>query len=249
MALQTSGQISLNDIHVEAGGTSGSACTLNDTDIRGLISAGSGTAMDFADWYGASSFDGYYGRKLADGNAAYVNYYRSSSSTITTYAGIRVKMTRVATDEIKIEVKAYSYTANTETRTWYDTDGTGSTLTETTYVRIFQLDGFNTSLSYLAIDWSLSGSGSTLNNTDATNGSISDNVFYSTAAGNSIGKAFRAVTTASSGFSQQSGTWTLNFKIGGYGGSGAQTVASFKVQTVARAEVIGGGGGGGGMIF
>lgn len=55
MALQTSGQISLNEIHVEAGGTSGTACNINESDIRGLISASSGAAMDFADWYGASA--------------------------------------------------------------------------------------------------------------------------------------------------------------------------------------------------
>lgn len=57
MALQTSGQISLNDIHVEAGGASvsGTACNINEADIRGLISASSGAAMDFADWYGASA--------------------------------------------------------------------------------------------------------------------------------------------------------------------------------------------------
>ena len=54
MAVPSSGQISLNDFHVEAGGTSGSACTLNDADIRGLISKGSGAAMNFGEWYGAS---------------------------------------------------------------------------------------------------------------------------------------------------------------------------------------------------
>ena len=36
MALATSGLLTLNDIHQEAGGSSGTACTLNDTDIRGL---------------------------------------------------------------------------------------------------------------------------------------------------------------------------------------------------------------------
>jgi len=55
MAVPSSGQISLNDFHVEAGGTSGSACTLNDADIRGLISKGSGAAMNFNEWYGASA--------------------------------------------------------------------------------------------------------------------------------------------------------------------------------------------------
>ena len=56
MALQTSGAISLNNIHVEAGGSSGSAATINDSDIRGLISKGSGAAMSFNEWYGASNF-------------------------------------------------------------------------------------------------------------------------------------------------------------------------------------------------
>ena len=55
MPVPSSGMISLNDFHVEAGGTSGSACTLNDADIRGLISKGSGAAMNFNEWYGASA--------------------------------------------------------------------------------------------------------------------------------------------------------------------------------------------------
>lgn len=62
MALQSSGQISLNDIHIEAGGSSGTLCSINDSDIRGLnaasgytIPTGSGTAIDFGDFYGASS--------------------------------------------------------------------------------------------------------------------------------------------------------------------------------------------------
>ena len=56
MALQNSGAISLNDIHVEAGGSSGSSATINDTDIRALISKGSGASMSFNEWYGASNY-------------------------------------------------------------------------------------------------------------------------------------------------------------------------------------------------
>lgn len=55
MALQSSGQISLNEIHIEAGGTTGTQASINDSDIRGLISATSGSEMEFSDWYGASS--------------------------------------------------------------------------------------------------------------------------------------------------------------------------------------------------
>lgn len=56
MALQTSGAISLNQIHVEAGGSSGTTARMNDSDIRGLIGKGSGATMSFSEWYGASNY-------------------------------------------------------------------------------------------------------------------------------------------------------------------------------------------------
>ena len=55
MALQTSGPISLNEIHIEAGGSSGSTASINDSDIRGLINKSSGATMSFNEWYGASN--------------------------------------------------------------------------------------------------------------------------------------------------------------------------------------------------
>jgi hypothetical protein len=55
MALQTSGAISLNQIHVEAGGNTMTSASINDTDIRGLIGKGSGATMAFNEWYGASN--------------------------------------------------------------------------------------------------------------------------------------------------------------------------------------------------
>lgn len=55
MALQSSGAITLDQIHDEAGGTSGSTCTINDADIRGLIDADAGDNTSFDDWYGASA--------------------------------------------------------------------------------------------------------------------------------------------------------------------------------------------------
>lgn len=55
MPLQSSGAISLNQIHVEAGGTSGSQASINDADIRALIGKSSGATMAFSEWYGASS--------------------------------------------------------------------------------------------------------------------------------------------------------------------------------------------------
>ena len=55
MALQTSGPISLDDIHVEAGGTTATQVTINDTDVLNLIGKSSATQMGFNEWYGASA--------------------------------------------------------------------------------------------------------------------------------------------------------------------------------------------------
>lgn len=55
MPLQSSGAISLNEIHVEAGGTSGTEASINDADIRSLIGKASGATMSFSEWYGASA--------------------------------------------------------------------------------------------------------------------------------------------------------------------------------------------------
>jgi len=62
MAIITSGPLSLNAIHIEAGGSSGTSATINDADIRGLtpaagksINTASGSIISFSDLYGASS--------------------------------------------------------------------------------------------------------------------------------------------------------------------------------------------------
>ena len=55
MALQSSGAISLNDIHVEIGGTSGTTVSLNDSDVRALIGKTSGATSSFNEFYGASA--------------------------------------------------------------------------------------------------------------------------------------------------------------------------------------------------
>ena len=55
MTLPASGPISLNEMHIEAGGTTGTLVSINDSDIRSLISSTPGTVVSFDDFYGASS--------------------------------------------------------------------------------------------------------------------------------------------------------------------------------------------------
>jgi hypothetical protein len=57
MGLQTSGPISLNDIHVELGSTSGTIVSMNNDDVRGLIGKSSGATNSFNEYYGASASD------------------------------------------------------------------------------------------------------------------------------------------------------------------------------------------------
>lgn len=71
MVLPTTGQLSLDDIHVEAGGTTLTACTINDADIRGL-SPGSGKTINTTpssqvsidDFYGAQNLPSPVARVL-----------------------------------------------------------------------------------------------------------------------------------------------------------------------------------------
>lgn len=87
MALQTSGAISLNDIHVEAGGTTGTAVSINDADVRDLISASAGSEMDFTDWYGASAatveIDNGSLTDFSPGGAASTTFRLNTDGTIT----------------------------------------------------------------------------------------------------------------------------------------------------------------------
>jgi hypothetical protein len=91
VALQTSGAISLNQIHIEAGGSSGTACTLNDADIRGLIGKGSGSSNSFSEYYGASSevyFYGYFSGTLTTTAQAYntwLNAFIAATSATKLY--------------------------------------------------------------------------------------------------------------------------------------------------------------------
>ena len=76
MALPTSGALSLDAIHVEAGGTTNTTASLNDTDIRGLtpasgktINSTQGTTIDFDDFYGATSVSALHTSTMTVGTA------------------------------------------------------------------------------------------------------------------------------------------------------------------------------------
>lgn len=87
MALQNSGAISLNDIHVEAGGSSGTTASINDSDIRGLIGKASGATMSFSEWYGASASASFVGSATL--TFLSLNDWSSSNRLNLTGAGVQ----------------------------------------------------------------------------------------------------------------------------------------------------------------
>lgn len=94
MPLQNSGAISLDDIHVEAGGTTGTTVSINDADVRNLIGVADGATMDFADFYGATSFNTTHVLTQASttvGSNEYNGLFTSGSVSPTTLEGYTIR--------------------------------------------------------------------------------------------------------------------------------------------------------------
>ena len=87
MALQSSGAISLDDMHVEVDGTSGTTCSINDSDIRGLIDKADGATSSFNEFYGASNITHIVatgGTTSTSGNYKFHKFTSSGTFAVTT---------------------------------------------------------------------------------------------------------------------------------------------------------------------
>lgn len=83
MATPSSGTISLNQIHVEAGGSSGTTCSINDADIRLIANKSSGATASWNDYYNRAK-DYAISQTTGGTNVTTTGQY---SSTIQRYRG------------------------------------------------------------------------------------------------------------------------------------------------------------------
>lgn len=104
MTLPSSGAISLNQMHVEAGGSSGAIASINDADIRGLISKNSGAQMSFNEWYGASA-----GTSVALTETGYNNETLSSNVTRSSYTRAYTVQNATVTSGKRHVIVAFTY--------------------------------------------------------------------------------------------------------------------------------------------
>lgn len=109
MPLQTSGAISLNQIHVEAGGSSGTTASLNDSDIRALINKGSGATMSFNEWYGASASTSFTVTQGSSGST--VGFFSGSFGSISpaSFDGATIRQLSVTTIAVKGGSTSYMF--------------------------------------------------------------------------------------------------------------------------------------------
>tara|TARA_Y100000401_G_scaffold71307_1_gene57399 strand:+ start:270 stop:899 length:630 start_codon:yes stop_codon:yes gene_type:complete len=97
MATPSSGTITLNEVHVEAGGSSGSQCSFNDSDIRSICASSVGSQFSMSDMYERAadfSFSGTTGSNSQTSSSGYVtitSYQRglTASSTAIDSGGTR----------------------------------------------------------------------------------------------------------------------------------------------------------------
>jgi len=82
MALPSSGAISLNQMHVEVGGSSGTTASINDSDIRGLANKNANSVMSFNEWYGT-----LYNQRSFTFTCGEVTYTPSGSKFATNLRG------------------------------------------------------------------------------------------------------------------------------------------------------------------
>ena len=82
MALPSSGTITLNQMHTEVGGASGTQASINDSDIRALPNKSSGAQMSFNEWYGT-----LYNQRNLTFNCGDVTWTPSGSKFATNLRG------------------------------------------------------------------------------------------------------------------------------------------------------------------
>lgn len=107
MPLPHTGTISLNQIHVAAGGSSGTTASINDADIRALNSKSSGVQMSFSEWYSLPSGVSYASEFIDQYSpeAVVVGYYYEDDDYREPTTGIDIRLVKTSSGfEVKVSL-------------------------------------------------------------------------------------------------------------------------------------------------
>jgi hypothetical protein len=217
MALPSSGSISLNQMHIEVGGSSGSQVSLNDSDIRGLISKSSGAQMSFSEWYGASAIV-----NIALTISSNTNNYNIFNSKGSTYVAGKTNVTLTINSGVSVGSTSTGTYALHTGQGW----ASGDTLTIVNNGTIKGRGGDG-------------GVGGSRANVPGTNGAPPNQITTAAAVGNDGGNAFRAQFATT--FTNNGSVYG-----GGAGGGGGGSATTLTYGYKGSGGWAGGSGGGGG---
>ena len=252
MPLQSSGAISLNQIHIEAGGTSGTTVSLNDSDIRSLGGVASG-GIDFADFYGASAapvdFSNFsYQAERRDQSGYSVSQYTSAfDDSFASSSGRLAFRVRLSSGVLYYEVKRGlgSNGVRNDGNSSGVQDGTTTAITST-FISIGSMNvvaPVDVKINWSSNNYGTSGTSDVVGNAafSASTYGLSDNVYQTLTEGQSAGLYVYSNTTRTVSGSQSrtiTGILPLTVQKTGYN---TEEVATIDFSVVANAQVIGGG--------
>lgn len=177
MTLQSSGAISLDDIHVEAGGTTNTQASINDADIRALIDKADGALSSFDDFYGASSFspnftitEGTFTLSVnseSHGFYSVLNFGSMSSTTFNSKTILGIFSIRINVFEtgnsfdLKFVLDGEQPDADSTFISMQFTDGSTTVYDRTAATRVYDSNGDRTFFSWTLSGHLFDGSGTT----------------------------------------------------------------------------------------
>lgn len=212
MALPTT-NIGLNAIHVEVGGTSGTQCSLNESDIRGIgapdttyagadgISTTSASQISIGEFRNAVdtvplSITHYMRNNQSSLDSVFLQDHQTSAIVLGHPVHLDVRMIR---SDPYVYIQVRPFTTAYDNKTWWNTSGTANTFTSSsTWVNVGRFN--QTGATAIKLDWAISSSGTggttvTGNSSYATY-AASDNTYQSVSNGQSIGVRMSAISSA-----------------------------------------------------
>ena len=204
MATPGSGTITLNQVHVEAGGSSGSQCSFNDSDIRSICASSSGSQFSMSNMYARAAdmnFSGSTGGfkvTTSSGYIAIVDYRRgfiASTSPIDS-GGTRGSMSPTSDSDY--------FSGNTCTNHWIASIGSGASKTFTVYFNGEQANSDTAAFKSMVIG------STTFNRSDATY--VSSGISYFTWTFGPTNDGFQDITSTQAPYPAPNTTYYGSFR-------------------------------------
>lgn len=242
MGLPSTGNISLDEIHVEAGGASGTQAAISDSDIMAIVNKTPGQQVAFSEFRGKSASipdASTSGRRKANGDLLDLySYAVSTGGPASTEACVEFQMRKI-TNGFEVLVRRIA-TASTGTNNpsavFYTNTGSSSSL-GTTFRRVFIVNGMD--IDSYKMNWVLvSGFSDTVPDSRYTDSNLkaAEDVFYSNSVRYKVFRVYSYANTSSA--NNRPSILDINF-YGRKAGLADKLFGTYRIDLLANAESTG----------